>query len=243
MRCLLASGNRHKVEEFSAAFKGLGIRLEVAPHALDVVEDGESFLENAALKARAYAKAFGQNALADDSGLSVVALGGAPGIHSARYAEPVDGLDPSLANNEKLLSALGDLPTSERTAYFSCALCLVLVEAKDLFALKRLPRDNSAWRFWDKREEEVDVKTVVDGFLPSLSRAELSVEARAYGHILSAARGEGGFGYDPLFYSSDCQKSFAQLSRAQKLALSHRGKAIAAFVDLFSSVPTCEGLA
>lgn len=239
MKCLLASSNRHKAEEFSAAFKTLGISLDAAPYGLDVVEDGLSFLENAAIKARAYAAAFGQNALADDSGLSVDALNGAPGIYSARYAEAAEGEDATAANNKKLIAELRDVPAAKRTAYFTCALCLVLVDPIDLAPFKKQPCRQVGWRFWDAKGQEI-VRIEGDGnVLPTLSRAEFSLEAHAYGHILLAPQGEGGFGYDPLFYSTECGTTFAKLSKEQKLAVSHRGKAIASFVSGFNSSPTC----
>ena len=105
----------------------LGLK-EVAP-SLEVVEDRDSFLGNATKKAREWARATGLATLADDSGLEVDALGGAPGIHSARYAGP-DATDAE--NNAKLLAALADVPDAERTARFRCALVLVDAEGEVL---------------------------------------------------------------------------------------------------------------
>ena len=187
-KLLLATGNAGKVRELSRLLADLEIEVlglkEVAP-SLEVVEDRDSFLGNATKKAREWARATGLATLADDSGLEVDALGGAPGIHSARYAGP-DATDAE--NNAKLLAALADVPDAERTARFRCALLLV--------------------------DAEGEVLHHTDG--------------RCEGRILRAPRGEGGFGYDPLFLPEGESRAMAELAPEEKNAISHRAHASAA---------------
>ncbi len=129
MRLLLASSNPHKIQEVRAIMGQHGIEL-IGLHALknrppEAVEDGRTFQDNARIKAVHYAKATGRLCLADDSGLEVDALGGEPGVRSARYAG-VGGTraERDAANNEKLLAKLKGVPTEKRTARFVCAMCL-----------------------------------------------------------------------------------------------------------------------
>ncbi|MCH7601145.1 MAG: RdgB/HAM1 family non-canonical purine NTP pyrophosphatase [Planctomycetes bacterium] len=129
MPLLLATSNPHKIEEIAAVLEPLGIEV-VGLDSLDVippepVEDGNTFEANARLKAIGYARSTGQLCLADDSGLVVDALGGAPGIHSARYAGLGETRDErDRANNEKLLRELKDISEDQRSARFVCAMCL-----------------------------------------------------------------------------------------------------------------------
>ncbi|HYQ38633.1 MAG TPA: RdgB/HAM1 family non-canonical purine NTP pyrophosphatase, partial [Pseudomonas sp.] len=147
-------------------------------------ETGLSFVENAILKARHAARVSGLPALADDSGLAVDALGGAPGIYSARYAGGKD----DAANNAKLLAELADVPDAERGAQFVCALALV-------------------------RHAEDPLPILCEGLW--------------HGRILHEARGEHGFGYDPLFWVPECDCASAELPAAEKNRLSHRARAMA----------------
>ncbi|MCX8006545.1 MAG: XTP/dITP diphosphatase [Coriobacteriia bacterium] len=135
MRVVVASSNEGKVREIRHVLEPLGWEVvravDVGGRLIDVEETGETFLENALIKARAYAAAFGCPALADDSGLEVDALGGAPGVRSARYAgEPTD----DAANNAKLLAELSDVPAPERTARFRCVLALAWPDGRVLAA-------------------------------------------------------------------------------------------------------------
>lgn len=184
-RLVLASNNAGKLKELQAM---LGDDIEVLPQReftdQEADETGLSFVENAILKARHAARASGLPALADDSGLAVDALGGAPGIYSARYA---DGQGDA-ANNAKLLQALRDVPDAERGARFICALALV-------------------------RHAEDPVPIICEGAWE--------------GRILHAARGEHGFGYDPLFLIPELGLSSAELPARQKNQLSHRARAMA----------------
>jgi len=177
---VIASGNAGKVREFAALLADLGLEVRPQPEGLEVEETGATFAENARLKAVAVARATGCWALADDSGLSVDALGGAPGVHSARYA------DNDAARIARLLDELA--AAGARSARFSAALALA-----------------------DPGGAVV-----------------LEVEGHCPGTILEAPRGEGGFGYDPVFFVPEAGLSFAEMPHSQKAALGHRGRAFAA---------------
>lgn len=128
MKVLVASGNRKKLQELQRLAEGLPIEV-VSPSEMggglpEVEEDAPTFRGNAAKKALAFARAFGIPALADDSGICVDALGGAPGVRSARYSGEEPAGDRDLQNNRKLLRALRDVPAAKRSARFVCALCL-----------------------------------------------------------------------------------------------------------------------
>jgi XTP/dITP diphosphohydrolase len=185
-RIVLASGNAGKLREFSALLASWDC--EVLPQSAFAVpcvdETGTSFAENALLKAHGAAQHSGLPTLADDSGIAVDALDGAPGVFSARFA----GVDASAAeNNQKLLQALAEVPEQQRTARFHCALVYL--------------------RHWQ------DPNPVI-------------CQASWEGRILLAARGEQGFGYDPLFYVPDHDCSAAQLNTELKNRISHRGQAL-----------------
>ena len=196
MRLLLATQNAKKRRELEALLAPLGVEL-VTPADVgglpEVEEDRPSFAGNAAKKAVSAARARGLWALADDSGLEVAALGGAPGVRSARYAgEPSD----DGRNNARLLAELADLPDERRGARFVCALALAR---------------------------------------PDGTRA-LEVAGEARGRILTAPRGDGDFGYDPLFLFTEpgfaqTGRGFAELTGAEKSAVSHRGRALRALAE------------
>ena len=190
---VLATRNRGKVKEIVELFAAVGLRLplvtidELAPD-VELREEEDTFEENALAKARQAAAATGRPALADDSGLEVDALGGAPGVWSARYAGTPSN---DQRNNEKLLGALAVLPGAVRTARFRC------------------------------------VAAFVD---PSRS-LELHRSGTCEGEILTAPRGTGGFGYDPLFFVPTRGRTMAELELAEKNGLSHRGAAFRALAD------------
>ena len=183
---VLASGNHGKLAEFQQLLAHTG--WEVIPQSAfatpDVDETGLSFVENAILKARNAAQHSGLPALADDSGLEVDALDGAPGIYSARFA---GNAADDAANNRKLLEALAAVPDSQRTARFQCVLVFM-----------RHARDPSP----------------------------LICQGTWEGKILTAPRGEQGFGYDPLFYIPALAQTSAELPPALKNQCSHRGQAL-----------------
>ena len=196
---LIATSNAGKVREMERAFAGLPVRLvplsrlrEILPDAPEIAEpeeDGTTFMDNARIKARYYRKATGLAALADDSGLSVDALGGAPGVHSARYAG-VHGDDA--ANNAKLCTALRSAHAENAAAAYHCALVLAFADGR-----------------------------------------ELTAEGVCRGFIRPEARGTGGFGYDPYFYLEN-GKTMAELSLAEKHAVSHRGAALRRMKELLA---------
>lgn len=188
-KLVLASGNAGKLKELSSLLAPLGI--EVLPQSAFNVSEAEephpSFVENAIAKARHAARATGLPALADDSGLCVDVLGGAPGVLSARFAgEPKS----DARNNALLLERLAGEPN--RRARFYCALALVR-HADD-------PQPLIACGEWR-------------------------------GEILEAARGQGGFGYDPLFLVPDLDQTAAEIDHSLKNVLSHRGNAMRQLLD------------
>ncbi|MDQ9831697.1 RdgB/HAM1 family non-canonical purine NTP pyrophosphatase [Acinetobacter soli] len=190
---VLASNNKGKISEFEKMFAELKLPVNVIPQGQlnipDAIEDGLSFIENAIIKARHAAKISGKPAIADDSGLCVPVLGGAPGIYSARYAGD-HGNDA--ANNEKLLHDLKPFRNADQAieGMFVCVLALV-THAED-------PLPQIFQGFW-------------------------------HGEILEAARGEHGFGYDPLFWLPELQISSAEMSKQEKNKISHRGQAMQRF--------------
>lgn len=188
-KLVIATGNAHKLHEIRVLLEPLGI--EVVPQSdFNVPEAAEphcTFIENALAKARHAARLTGLPALADDSGICVEALGGAPGVISAIYA----GEPRSYArNNEKLLEAMRDV--ADRRAHYHCAL--VLLRHAD------------------------DPQPII-------------AEGQWHGLILETPRGEGGFGYDPLFLDPELQQTVADISTADKNRVSHRGKALRTLVD------------
>ncbi|MWP63141.1 XTP/dITP diphosphatase [Gilliamella sp. Pas-s25] len=185
-KIVLATNNQGKVNELQKllADAGFDIIAQSQFNVPDVEETGLTFIENAILKARHTAKLTGLPAIADDSGLAVDALNGQPGIYSARYAGE-HGNDAS--NNQKLLSALQNIPKEKRTAYFYCALVFM-------------------------RHENDPTPIICLG--------------KWHGFILNEELGDGGFGYDPLFYVPELNCTAAQLTKEQKNQLSHRGQAL-----------------
>ena len=190
-KVVLATGNAGKVRELAEPLAAFGLDI-VAQTDLGVdapEETGLTFIENALLKARHAAQVTGLPAIADDSGLAVEALNGAPGIWSARYA----GEDASDRQNlDKLLAAMKDVPEESRQAAFHCVL-VYLRHANDPTPL------------------------VFHGRWP--------------GVITREAHGEGGFGYDPVFYLPQAGKTAAEMTKAEKLAVSHRGQALKQLLD------------
>ena len=188
MRLILATSNLHKREEIDAILA----RLEISPAAIltlrdppdtaPPVEDGDSFLENARIKALAVPLSEEGFVLADDSGLAVDALNGRPGIHSARYAG--EGAS-SEACVQKLLREMAGVPFEKRTARFVCVMVLA-------------------------------------------RGGEIAAEARGVceGFIAEEPAGEGGFGYDPVFWLPDVQQTMSQIAQAEKNRVSHRAAAL-----------------
>ncbi len=193
---VLASGNKGKIAEFNQLFADLGVTVvaqtQLGVHS--VPETGTTFVENAIIKARHAAQVTGLPALADDSGLVVEALNGAPGIISARYA----GEDATDADNVALLlEQLGD--ANNRNAYFTCVLVFML-HADD----------------------------------PS----PMIAQGRWHGQIAQAAKGEHGFGYDPVFYCPQLGKHAAECDKAEKATVSHRALALKDLLPAFQAMMT-----
>lgn len=200
MKIVLASRNRKKIGELktllSASFRDLEIlSLDDVGIVDEIEENGNSFIENALIKARAAAKS-GYIGVGDDSGLTVDALDGEPGIYSARYADRCGfgGDHNDDANNQALLQKLSNVADEDRGGAFVCCIACVLPNGK-----------------------------------------EIAVQRKACGKILRDYIGEGGFGYDPLFYYEPLKKTFAELTAEEKNAVSHRGQAIRAFADVLAS--------
>jgi XTP/dITP diphosphohydrolase len=185
-KVVLASGNQGKVREINQILAGLDI--EVLPQSdfdvPEVEETGLTFVENALLKARNAARCTGLPAIADDSGLEVDALRGAPGIYSARYAGP--GADDT-DNLNKLLQEIEGVPEAERSARFQCLMVYM--------------------------QHDMDPTPII-------------CQGTWEGRITTAAAGDNGFGYDPVFFVPEHDCTAAQLSAVEKNRLSHRGQAL-----------------
>ena len=192
---VLASNNKGKIAEFEKMFAELNLPIEVIPQGKlnieDAIEDGLSFVENAIIKARHASKISGKPAIADDSGICVPVLGGAPGIYSARYAGE-HGNDA--ANNAKLLADLKAFRKDGETieGMFVCVLALV-------------------------QHAEDPLPQIFQGIWK--------------GEVMDTARGENGFGYDPLFWLPELNVSSAELSKEEKNKISHRGQAMQLLKD------------
>lgn len=194
IRIVLATHNPHKVEEFQALLDARLPDLEIVPYdGPEPIEDGVTFAENALIKARAAARHTGLPALADDSGLCVDVLSGAPGIFSARWAGHGRG---DVANRDLLLDQLADVRDEHRAASFACAIALVVPGAVD---------------------DVVFDETVIGHWRGRLARE---------------SRGANGFGYDPVFVPDGFDISAAELSPAQKNAISHRAIALEAAIPV-----------
>ncbi|WP_056990752.1 XTP/dITP diphosphatase [Liquorilactobacillus mali] len=190
-KILIATKNEGKAREFRAFFEPKGFRVETLNELKEIpeiIEDGQTFEENALIKAQSLTDVLQTVVVADDSGLMVDALGGEPGIYSARYAGDHD----DSANNKKLLEKLKDVPDEKRTATFHTSLVVTRIGKKPL---------------------------VVNGDVK--------------GKILKKLQGNDGFGYDPLFYLPELDKTFAELTPAEKNKVSHRGRAIKKLSEKF----------
>jgi XTP/dITP diphosphohydrolase len=196
MQLLVATRNAGKVRELAAMLADLEVdwlSLDDVGAVEDVAETGSTFEQNAILKASGYAVASGLLTLADDSGLEVDALGGRPGVHTARYGGPQ--LSPE-QRYRRLLSELRHIPWAERTARFRCVIAIANPDA---------------------------LITTAEGVCE--------------GMIAWEPRGEGGFGYDPVFYIPDRQQTMAELPAEVKHQISHRGRAIAKIAPMLRQIP------
>lgn len=191
MKVVLASKNKHKLEEISQITRKFGMELVLESDLgvdIDVEETGSTFEENSFLKADAVMKATGLPALADDSGIAVDALNGEPGIYSARY-----GFDESLddwGRLQLLLKNTEQVPDDQRQAKFVCVITMVTPDGQSIQA-----------------------------------RGEV------HGMLLRAPAGQGGFGYDPIFYYPPLGKSLAEVTAEEKNQVSHRANALKVFYE------------
>ncbi|MCE5287106.1 MAG: XTP/dITP diphosphatase [Pelosinus sp.] len=192
-KIVVATHNQGKVGEIEAMLRNFAAEvtsLAAYENIPEAVEDGQTFQENAILKARHYALYTSEVCLADDSGLEVDVLKGAPGVYSARYAG-VEATDEE--NNQKLLAELKGVPEKKRTARFRCVLA------------------------------------VVDG-----DKVLYTANGTIEGVILEGPKGQGGFGYDPLFFVPSLGKTLAEVTMAEKNSISHRGQALRALSDMLA---------
>ena len=187
LKIVFATNNAHKISEFRSCLAQKGVEAEIVTiketgFSGEIIENADSFKGNAYIKAKTLCDYTGLIAVADDSGLAVDALGGAPGVYSARYA----GENATDAMNiEKLLDALKSVPQDKRTARFVCSICVCRPDGETLY-----------------------------------------VSGESEGIIIDELRGEGRFGYDPVFFYPPMNKTFAEMSSEEKNSVSHRGKAI-----------------
>lgn len=189
-KLIVASNNQGKIKEIKEILKSFDLEilsLKEAEIKVDIVEDGETFMDNAYKKAYEIYKLTGEMVLSDDSGLMVDALNGAPGVFSARFAGE-HGNDKK--NNEKLLKLLKGKKHEDRKAKFVAAMVLI-----------------------------------VNG------NNTIKVQGEAKGYIIEDERGNNGFGYDPLFFIPELNKTFAELDGREKNLISHRGKALELLKD------------
>ena len=219
MEIVLASRNKKKIGEMNTLLskfcggKVKVISLDDIGFFGDIEEDGNTFEENSAIKACAPAK-MGYIGIADDSGLCVDALGGAPGVFSARYSGE-DATDEK--NNEKLLSELENV--NDRGAQFKTVISIVIPKSLGLRVFHPLTNPEI--------EEYILERFGIDANV-------CSCEGECAGEILRELRGEGGFGYDPLFYVPEKGKTFSELSAEEKNEISHRGQAMRCFGTSFN---------
>jgi len=193
MRIIIATGNKDKVREINEILKGTGfdaVSMKEIGIDPDIVEDADSFEGNALIKANTVHKLTGEYVMADDSGLCIDALNGAPGIYSSRFC----GEDSTYEEKfRKIFELLKDVPEDKRTAKFVCAIAVVRPDG-----------------------------------------TSFTVRGECSGVLHEKPMGEGGFGYDPIFYVPEFGMTTAQMTKEQKNSISHRGKALRAMVDKLS---------
>ena len=183
IRIVVATNNANKLREIAQIFPEYEVLSQAqVGFKAEVEETGSTFAENALIKARAACTALSLPVLADDSGLCVTALGGAPGVYSARYAGEHAN---DQKNRDLLLKNMSGI--TDREGYFCSSIAMVFPDGKELLA-----------------------------------------EGKTYGKILTEEQGNGGFGYDPIFFSDDLQKSFGIASAEEKNSVSHRYRALCA---------------
>lgn len=194
-KIIVATKNKGKLKEIKQLLSDMDFEILSMNEAgidIEIEETGNTFEENAMIKAKALQNLSGAIVIADDSGLEVDFLDGAPGIYSARYSGEYATDDK---NNEKLLEALKDVPDEKRTGRFVCTIAVVLENSESFF-----------------------VRETIEGVI---------------GHDL---KGENGFGYDPLFYLPQYNRTMAEISAEEKNRISHRGKALNKMADKLKKI-------
>ena len=194
MKIVLASSNEHKVKEINEIVAGSGLEFILPPEGFDPVENGATFEENSLIKAKEAWKLARTWTLADDSGLCIEALGGKPGIYSARYAETPQ------KRIERVLKEMDGI--NNRKAYFACAMTLINPEGS----------------------VEFTHTGICDGF------------------ITTEARGQHGFGYDPIFLVKNSDRTMAELNDDEKNRISHRSIALRAVLDYINAARLAENV-
>lgn len=197
MELVFATNNKHKVSELRKLFQGYFgdkvniLTLKDVGFEGDIIEDADTFEGNAFIKADTVCHFCGKPAVADDSGLVVDALDGAPGVMSARYS----GADADdIKNINKLLKELENVEYTKRTARFVCHICCVFPDGR-----------------------------------------RIDCEEASEGRIIFECKGDGDFGYDPVFLNEEYGLTFAEMDMETKNKVSHRGKAVRTFADIFAS--------
>lgn len=190
MRIVIATGNKDKVREINEILKGTefdAVSMKEIGIDPEIIEDADSFEGNALIKARTVHELTKEYVMADDSGLCIDALNGAPGIYSARFCGEESTYEEKF---KKIFEMLKDVPEEKRTAQFVCAIAVVRPDG-----------------------------------------SSFTVRGECHGILHEKPMGEGGFGYDPIFYVPEFGMTTAQMTKDQKNSISHRGKALRAMVD------------
>ncbi len=218
---VLASNNKKKIAEMETLFASVssnGVKLSTLRdigYTDEIVEDGLTFEENSLIKAKTPAS-LGYVGIADDSGLAVDHLEGAPGIYSARYSG--EGATDS-SNRQKLLLDLEGVEEEKRTAKFVCTASVVFPEDSPF----TVPEE---WQISDDLAKKLGLS----------KKKAMVVRRECHGRILTEELGEGGFGYDSLFYYPPFEKTFGQTSGEEKNKVSHRGLAMAVFTQRMKTI-------
>lgn len=221
LKFVLASRNKKKISELETLFSELSsvnvklLSLDDIGYAGDIEEDGTTFEQNAAIKAGVPAS-LGYIGISDDSGLTVDALGGAPGVYSARYSG--EGATDE-KNNQKLLHELED--HEDRTAHYVCAVCVVIPQSLGISVPDGL-YDVELSRYASEK--------------CGCSVKAISVRGECDGTIIREPHGDGGFGYDPYFYFEQFGKTFAEVTAEEKHAVSHRGIAMRKIISIIKKI-------
>ncbi len=220
-KLVLASNNKKKIAELETLLSKISsneaklMTLRDINHTDEIEENGTSFEENSLIKASVPAS-LGYIGIADDSGLAVDFLDGAPGIYSARYS---GATATDAENRAKLFSELDGVPIENRTAKFVCTASFVLPEDSQIV----IPEE---WRI----SKELAEKT---GLSPERA---MVVRGECHGIILTDERGDGGFGYDSMFYYPEFDRTFAEIPQDEKNTVSHRGIAMREFIKRIAEI-------